>query len=58
MSDNGRVLRSIYIDPDLDQALTIEAFDKRTSKADLLNWYLRLGMTIQKQEKESPDARK
>jgi hypothetical protein len=44
MESKNLVLRTIYIDPDVDDQLRREAFDKRTSKNDLLRTYLRLGM--------------
>lgn len=44
MSGKNLVLRTMYIDPDVDDQLRTEAFDSRTSKNDLLRRYLRLGM--------------
>jgi hypothetical protein len=38
------VLRTIYIDPELDDELRKEAFDSRISKNDLYRRYLRLGI--------------
>lgn len=38
------VLRTVYIDPDVDDALRNEAFEGRTSKNDLIRKYLKLGM--------------
>lgn len=40
------VLRTVYLDPALDNALRIEAFDTRTNKNDLIRLYLRLGTTF------------
>ena len=44
------VLRTMYIDPDIDDALRVEAFDTKTSKNDLLRKYLRLGIETAKKE--------
>lgn len=48
MESKNLVLRTIYIDPDVDDQLRTEAFDKRTSKNDLLRKYLRIGMETAK----------
>jgi hypothetical protein len=44
----NQVLRTIYIDPALDNILRTEAFDTRTSKNDLINEYLFLGIQAKK----------
>lgn len=38
------VLRTVHMDPKLDDKLRVEAFDKRTSKNDLMRRYVRVGM--------------
>ncbi len=38
------VLRTVYMNPKLDDKLRVEAFDSRTSKNDLMRRYVRLGM--------------
>lgn len=48
MSAKNLVLRTMYIDPDVDNELRTEAFDSRTSKNDLLRKYLRMGMDAAK----------
>lgn len=48
MATKNLVLRTMYIDPDVDDQLRTEAFDNRTSKNDLLRKYLRLGMEAAK----------
>jgi hypothetical protein len=45
------VLRTMYIDADIDDELRTEAFDTRTSKNDLLRKYLRLGMEVARQRR-------
>ena len=44
MSSKNLVLRTVYIDPDIDDQLRNEAFAGRTSKNDLFRKYLSLGM--------------
>ncbi|GJI92222.1 hypothetical protein [Duganella hordei] len=44
MATSNLVLRTIYISPEVDDDLRIEAFDNRTSKNDLIRKYLELGM--------------
>lgn len=39
------VLRTIFIDPALDDLLRVEAFDARLPKNDLIRYYLSIGMT-------------
>lgn len=56
MSSSNLVLRTIYIDPDVDNALRTEAFDNRTSKNDLVRKYLRLGMEAAKKAPASLPA--
>lgn len=38
------VLRTIYIDPEIDDLLRTEAFDKKLQKNDLIRYYLGVGM--------------
>ena len=40
------VLRTVHIDPKLDDKLRVEAFDSRTSKNDLMRRYVRIGMSL------------
>jgi seryl-tRNA synthetase len=54
--DAGRVLRTIYIDPDIDDTLTHEALSGRVSKTDLINDYIRLGMKYARQQREQQKA--
>lgn len=51
MKEKIRVLKTIYLDPDLDHKLTVEAFDTNTPKVELYNRYLRLGMAEAKKRK-------
>jgi hypothetical protein len=44
MPSKNLVLRTVYIDPEVDDELRNEAFAGRTSKNDLFRKYLRLGM--------------
>lgn len=44
MAAKNLVLRTVYIDPDVDDALRNEAFEGRTSKNDLIRKYIKLGM--------------
>jgi hypothetical protein len=44
MTAKNLVLRTVYIDPEVDDKLRNEAFARRTSKNDLFRNYLRLGM--------------
>lgn len=44
MTSKNLVLRTVYIDPEVDDELRNEAFAGRTSKNDLFRKYLRLGM--------------
>ncbi|MFM0165896.1 hypothetical protein PQR39_36370 [Paraburkholderia sediminicola] len=48
VTDKNLVLRTVYIDPEVDDELRNEAFDLRTSKNDLLRQYLRIGMQVAK----------
>lgn len=48
MPSKNLVLRTMYIDPEVDDELRTEAFDSRTSKNDLLRQYLKLGMEVAK----------
>jgi len=49
MATKHLVLRTVYIDPEVDDQLRNEAFDLRTSKNDLLREYLKLGMKTAKE---------
>lgn len=40
------VLRTVHMDPKLDDKLRVEAFDSRTSKNDLMRRYVRIGMRL------------
>ena len=40
------VLRTVHIDPKLDDKLRVQAFDTRTSKNDLMRRYVRIGMSV------------
>ena len=44
MTSKNLVLRTVYIDPEVDDLLRNEAFAGRTSKNDLFRKYLSLGM--------------
>jgi len=44
MAAKNLVLRTVYIDPDIDDQLRNQAFAGRTSKNDLFRKYLLLGM--------------
>jgi len=44
MAAKNLVLRTVYIDPDIDDELRNQAFAGRTSKNDLFRKYLLLGM--------------
>jgi hypothetical protein len=44
MASKNLVLRTVYIDPEVDDLLRNEAFAGRTSKNDLFRKYLSLGM--------------
>ena len=48
MATSNLVLRTIYISPEVDDDLRIEAFDNRTSKNDLIRKYLEMGMAAAK----------
>ena len=48
MATKNLVLRTVYIDPQVDDALRDEAFVGRTSKNDLFRKYLMLGMQAAK----------
>jgi hypothetical protein len=40
----NQVLTTVYLDPNIDQQLRIEAFDTRRNKNTLINDYIFLGM--------------
>lgn len=44
MATSNLVLRTVYISPEVDDALKAEAFDKKTSKNDLIRRYIEIGM--------------
>lgn len=46
MHKRNLVLRTVYLDPDLDDRLTAEATATRQPKNDLFRRYLRLGIKI------------
>ncbi|SEL93337.1 hypothetical protein SAMN05216359_1284 [Roseateles sp. YR242] len=46
MTSKNLVLRTVYIDPEVDDELRNEAFAGRTSKNDLFRKYLRIGMQM------------
>lgn len=50
--DKPLVLKTVYIDAEIDNELTREAFDTKTSKAELFRRYLKLGMQISKARAE------
>lgn len=54
MSSPKLVLRTMYIDPDVDDRLRTMAFDKNTSKNDLLRNFLQLGMKVAAKKKLDP----
>ena len=49
MTTQNLVLRTVYISPDVDDKLRVQAFDRRTSKNDLIRRYLELGMKAAEQ---------
>jgi hypothetical protein len=57
MSDASLVLRTVYISPDVDNKLRVEAFDKRTSKNDLIRRYIELGMKAAEQQSTNASGR-
>jgi seryl-tRNA synthetase len=46
------VLRTVYLDSDIDNALREEALTSRTSKNDLINYYILLGMQVAREQRE------
>lgn len=44
MSDDNLVLRSVYVDPDVDNALRAQAARDQVSKGEMFRSYLRKGM--------------
>jgi hypothetical protein len=44
MGNSNLVLRTVYISPELDDELRLQAFRKGTSKNDLIRQYLVVGM--------------
>ena len=57
MTTQNLVLRTVYISPDVDDKLRVQAFDKRTSKNDLIRRYLELGMKAAEQAGAAVTAR-
>ena len=57
MTTQNLVLRTVYISPDVDDKLRVQAFDKRTSKNDLIRRYLELGMKAAEQAGTTVSAR-
>ena len=57
MTTQNLVLRTVYISPDVDDKLRVQAFDKRTSKNDLIRRYLELGMKAAEQTGAAVTAR-
>ena len=49
MSITKMVLRTVYISPEIDDALRDEAFKKRTSQNDLIRKYIDIGMKAAKE---------
>ena len=60
MDTRNFVLRTIYLDPDLDDQLRQEALQTRTNLTILFNSYLKLGMQIARERPEAavPDNMK
>lgn len=53
MSSDNLILRTVYLPPDLDDKLRVEAFAKRTSKNDLIRKYIDLGMKAASKEQDT-----
>jgi hypothetical protein len=49
MTTKPQILKTVYIDDDIDKQLTVEAFDTKTPKNVLFMRYLRLGMKLVKE---------
>lgn len=47
------VLRTVYVDPEVDDQLRVEAFDSRISKNDLMRRYVRIGMSLKVSESKT-----
>jgi len=56
MTSKNLVLRTVYIDPEVDDLLRNEAFAGRTSKNDLFRKYLRLGMQVARSAEQALSA--
>jgi hypothetical protein len=50
MPTENLVLRTVYVDPDIDEQLREEAFNKQVSKADLFRQYLVTGIKAAKSQ--------
>ncbi|MGH8782721.1 hypothetical protein [Paraburkholderia sp.] len=48
MADKNLVLRTVYMDPDIDDELRDEAYAGRRSKNDLVRMYIKMGMEAAK----------
>ena len=57
MTTQNLVVRTVYISPDVGDDLRVQAFDKRTSKNDLIRRYLELGMKAAEQAGTTVSAR-
>jgi hypothetical protein len=50
------ILRTVFLDPKVDDKLRVEAFDSRTSKNDLTRLYLRVGLAVGARRGGSPGS--
>jgi hypothetical protein len=55
MSVTGKnfVLRTVYLEAKVDDALRDEAFARKVKKNDLINYYLKLGMKVEAERKKA-----
>jgi hypothetical protein len=59
MSANNLILRTVYLSPELDNRLRVEAFAKKISKNELIRKYIDLGMKaagVEPLASKAPDA--